>query len=219
MIDNLSVKGAPEQKRASHLKSLDYSVLQQCMHCGLCLPTCPTYDATKIERNSPRGRISLMRAIADDRLEVSKAFADEMYFCLGCLACMTACPAGVNYAELGGPIEGRALRMPCHDPSVFAKRREELGYKLAECLKLERTTREEAEKEAAELIEYGDRMMKVCAAAHGDAKNKGLKKGNGGSSQMPCPTGCGGTLHYTVASYNGHMHAKCETEGCASWME
>lgn len=84
----------------SHLKSLDYSVVQQCMHCGLCLPTCPTYDATKLERNSPRGRIALMRAIADERLEPSKAFADEMYFCLGCLACMTACPAGVNYAEL-----------------------------------------------------------------------------------------------------------------------
>src|SRR5256886_2150867 len=84
----------------SYLKSLDYSVVQQCMHCGLCLPTCPTYDATKLERNSPRGRISLMRAIADDRLEATKAFADEMYFCLGCLACMTACPAGVNYAEL-----------------------------------------------------------------------------------------------------------------------
>ena len=85
---------------ASHLKGLDYSVLQQCMHCGLCLPTCPTYDATKIERHSPRGRISLMRAIADGRLEATKTFADEMYFCLGCLACMTACPAGVNYAEL-----------------------------------------------------------------------------------------------------------------------
>ena len=84
----------------SFLKNLDYSVVQQCMHCGLCLPTCPTYDATKLERNSPRGRIALMRAIADDRLEPSKAFADEMYFCLGCLACMTACPAGVNYAEL-----------------------------------------------------------------------------------------------------------------------
>src|SRR6267378_956240 len=84
----------------SHLKNLDYSVVQQCMHCGLCLPACPTYDATKLERNSPRGRIALMRAIADDRLEPSKAFADEMYFCLGCLACMTACPAGVNYAEL-----------------------------------------------------------------------------------------------------------------------
>src|SRR5262245_27288376 len=70
------------------------------MHCGLCLPTCPTYDATKLERNSPRGRIALMRAIADERLEPSEAFAEEMYFCLGCLACMTACPAGVNYAEL-----------------------------------------------------------------------------------------------------------------------
>ncbi len=85
---------------ASHLKDLDYSVVQQCMHCGLCLPTCPTYDATRLERNSPRGRISLMRAIADDRLEPSATFGEEMYFCLGCLACMTACPAGVNYAEL-----------------------------------------------------------------------------------------------------------------------
>jgi glycolate oxidase iron-sulfur subunit len=84
----------------SHLKGLDYSVMQQCMHCGLCLPTCPTYDATKVERHSPRGRISLMRAIADGRLDATRTFADEMYFCLGCLACMTACPAGVNYAEL-----------------------------------------------------------------------------------------------------------------------
>src|SRR5512137_2882242 len=84
----------------SYLRGLDYSVVQQCMHCGLCLPTCPTYDATKLERNSPRGRIALMRAIADDRLDVTRAFGEEMYFCLGCLACQTACPAGVNYAEL-----------------------------------------------------------------------------------------------------------------------
>src|SRR5437762_1602720 len=84
----------------SHLKQLDYSIVQQCMHCGLCLPTCPTYDATQLERNSPRGRIALMRAIADGRLEPTRTFAEEMYFCLGCLACMTACPAGVNYAEL-----------------------------------------------------------------------------------------------------------------------
>ena len=82
------------------LRTIDYSVLQQCMHCGMCLPTCPTYDATKRERNSPRGRIALMRAIADGDLDVSRAFADEMSYCLGCLACQTACPAGVNYAEL-----------------------------------------------------------------------------------------------------------------------
>ena len=82
------------------LKTIDYAVLQQCMHCGMCLPTCPTYDATGRERNSPRGRISLMRAIADGDLEVTTTFADEMSYCLGCLACQTACPAGVNYAVL-----------------------------------------------------------------------------------------------------------------------
>jgi len=70
------------------------------MHCGLCLPTCPTYDATKIERHGPRGRISIMRAIADGKMDMTREFAEEMYFCLGCLACMSACPAGVNYAEL-----------------------------------------------------------------------------------------------------------------------
>ena len=82
------------------LKTIDYAILQQCMHCGMCLPTCPTYDATGRERNSPRGRISLMRAIADGDLEVSAAFASEMSYCLGCLACQTACPAGVNYGVL-----------------------------------------------------------------------------------------------------------------------
>jgi glycolate oxidase iron-sulfur subunit len=87
-------------KPANYLKSLDYSVVQQCIHCGLCLPTCPTYDETKLERNSPRGRIALMRSIVDDRLPVTPEFGDELYFCLGCLACVTACPAGVDYAEL-----------------------------------------------------------------------------------------------------------------------
>ena len=85
----------------SYLKGLDYSVVQQCMHCGMCLPTCPTYAATLKETSSPRGRIALMRAVADGKLEPdSPLFADEMYFCLGCLACMTACPAGVDYADM-----------------------------------------------------------------------------------------------------------------------
>lgn len=82
------------------LRTIDYAVLQQCMHCGMCLPTCPTYDQTKQERNSPRGRIALMRAVADGALAVTHEFAEEMSYCLGCLACQTACPAGVNYAEL-----------------------------------------------------------------------------------------------------------------------
>ena len=82
------------------LRELDYSVLQQCIHCGLCLPSCPTYLETGRERNSPRGRISLMRAIADGELETTRTFAEEMSYCLGCLACTTACPAAVNYGTL-----------------------------------------------------------------------------------------------------------------------
>lgn len=70
------------------------------MHCGMCLPTCPTYDATKRERNSPRGRIALMRGVADGALKPSHEFAEEMSYCLGCLACQTACPAGVQYGQL-----------------------------------------------------------------------------------------------------------------------
>jgi len=76
----------------------------------MCLPTCPTYDDTKVERNSPRGRIALMRAIADGTLEATKVFADEMYFCLGCLACETACPAGVDYTQLFETARAEAER-------------------------------------------------------------------------------------------------------------
>jgi glycolate oxidase iron-sulfur subunit len=90
----------PSKKGHGPLRELNYALLQQCIHCGMCLPTCPTYDATKVERNSPRGRIALMRAIADHRLEPTQIFGEEMYFCLGCLACETACPAGVKYAQL-----------------------------------------------------------------------------------------------------------------------
>ena len=89
-----------------YLAHLDYSILQQCIHCGMCLPTCPTYDATKLERNSPRGRIALMRNIADGNLDVTREFGEELYFCLGCLACETACPAGVDFARMFE--EGRA---------------------------------------------------------------------------------------------------------------
>lgn len=92
-----SQPGAPVR---TGLAALDYSVLQQCMHCGMCLPTCPTYVETGRERNSPRGRIALMRAVADGELDLTRAFADEMNYCLGCLACTTACPAGVDYATL-----------------------------------------------------------------------------------------------------------------------
>ena len=78
----------------------DYEVLINCMHCGLCLPTCPTYALTGLEKSSPRGRIRLIKAVADGELPITEGFVREMNFCLDCQACETACPAGVKYGSL-----------------------------------------------------------------------------------------------------------------------
>ncbi len=75
-------------------------VITNCMHCGLCLPTCPTYNLTGRERSSPRGRIRLIKAVAEGELAMTQGFIDEMNFCLDCQACETACPAGVKYGSL-----------------------------------------------------------------------------------------------------------------------
>lgn len=78
----------------------DYEKVLNCMRCGMCLPHCPTYDLKRIERSSPRGRVALIRAAADGKLELTAGFSDEVYFCLDCRACETACPAGVNVGYL-----------------------------------------------------------------------------------------------------------------------
>jgi glycolate oxidase iron-sulfur subunit len=71
-----------------------------CVHCGLCLPTCPTYAELAVEMDSPRGRIYLMRAVVEGKLGLSPSYQDHISLCLGCRACETACPSGVQFGQL-----------------------------------------------------------------------------------------------------------------------
>jgi glycolate oxidase iron-sulfur subunit len=79
-------------------------LLSRCVHCGFCLPTCPTYAVLGVEMDSPRGRIKLMETVWDGRVDVaSHAFTKHIDACLDCRACETACPSGVEYGKL---VEG-----------------------------------------------------------------------------------------------------------------
>jgi glycolate oxidase iron-sulfur subunit len=90
------------QTETDHAKiaALDLPELYQCVHCGLCLNQCPTYRALHLEPESPRGRIHLVKAAADGRIELSERFKDHLYLCLLCRACETACPSGVQYGRI-----------------------------------------------------------------------------------------------------------------------
>jgi len=76
------------------------ALIDKCVHCGFCLPTCPTYLLWGEEMDSPRGRIYLMKAGIEGRVDTTSSFVEHFDRCLGCLACVTACPSGVQYAPL-----------------------------------------------------------------------------------------------------------------------
>jgi glycolate oxidase iron-sulfur subunit len=77
-----------------------YERTLDCVHCGLCLQTCPTYRETGRESSSPRGRIYLLRAVAENRASLGDVVSEEAYLCLGCRACETACPSGVQFGSM-----------------------------------------------------------------------------------------------------------------------
>ncbi|HXG76263.1 MAG TPA: 4Fe-4S dicluster domain-containing protein, partial [Gaiellaceae bacterium] len=97
-------------------------VTADCVHCGFCLPTCPTWVLWREEMDSPRGRIHLMEARLDGTIALNATVATHFDRCLGCMACVSACPSGVRYdrlievtrerveAEVVRPLSERALR-------------------------------------------------------------------------------------------------------------
>lgn len=86
---------------AAYLASLD------CVHCGLCIEHCPTYRHTGRESANPRGRVYLMRALFEGRIEPTRALAGDLDLCLVCRACETACPSGVRFAEVMAATRSR----------------------------------------------------------------------------------------------------------------
>ncbi len=86
------------------------ALIDACVHCGFCLPSCPTYALWGEEMDSPRGRIYLMKAALDERTAMSTSFVRHFDACLGCMACVTACPSGVQYSPLIEATRGQIER-------------------------------------------------------------------------------------------------------------
>jgi glycolate oxidase iron-sulfur subunit len=94
-------------------------LIDQCVHCGFCLPACPTYKLWNEEMDSPRGRIYLMKLAADGKAEMNSQWVSHFDTCLGCMSCMTACPSGVDYSKL---IEATRAQIERNYPrSAFEK--------------------------------------------------------------------------------------------------
>ncbi len=107
-----------------HRNTHTYDLMRQCIHCGFCLPTCPTYAVLGVEMDSPRGRIYQMQAIAEGRMEISPEFVDHMYCCLGCRACETACPSGVQFGKLIEAAREQIQLEVAHMPILSETKRE-----------------------------------------------------------------------------------------------
>ena len=104
-------------------RNIDYELFMDCVHCGLCLGSCPTYVETGNENDSPRGRIYLWRAVTDGRAELSDEVRRHLDLCLECRACETACPSGVQYGQIIGSYKKDMARLGPVFPTLNAMQR------------------------------------------------------------------------------------------------
>jgi glycolate oxidase iron-sulfur subunit len=94
-------------------------LIDQCVHCGFCLPACPTYVLWGKEMDSPRGRIYLMKTATEGSTEMTPNWIEHFDTCLGCMSCMTACPSGVDYSKLIEATRAQIERR--HERSFFER--------------------------------------------------------------------------------------------------
>lgn len=120
------VRAAVEPERLGGFSGPDappVDVIRSCVHCGFCLPACPTYRVTMRERSSPRGRISLIKSVSEGKLDIlDETFQEEMYLCLNCRACEAVCPSGVKYGELVESARAQIEATVTRPPQVRAAR-------------------------------------------------------------------------------------------------
>jgi glycolate oxidase iron-sulfur subunit len=99
MAEHATISGGTSSRPLA-LHGLDVEGVNRCVHCGLCLPYCPTFAELGTEMDSPRGRIFLIKSLAEGRIELADSVKTHLDLCLGCRACETACPSGVPYGQL-----------------------------------------------------------------------------------------------------------------------
>src|SRR5262245_1315207 len=101
------------------LHGLSVAGVNQCIHCGLCLSYCPTFSELGTEMDSPRGRIFLIKSLAEGRIALSDSVVEHLELCLDCRACETACPSGVPYGRL---IEAAKAEIEHQRPGRLVRR-------------------------------------------------------------------------------------------------
>jgi len=112
---------APSAFDARHPPS--QKIIDTCVHCGFCLPACPTYVLWNEEMDSPRGRIYLIKMAIEGKAAINQQWAGHFDTCLGCMACMTACPSGVDYGKLIEATRAQIERKPVRSFSERLYRR------------------------------------------------------------------------------------------------
>ncbi len=117
MSDATSTNPTPTAFDSHHPPS--QALMDQCVHCGFCLPVCPTYVLWNEEMDSPRGRIYLMKLASDGKSDMNPQWVSHFDSCLGCMACMTACPSGVDYSKL---IEATRAQIERNHKRSFAEK-------------------------------------------------------------------------------------------------